>query len=344
MKEKKIFTLHVRGVHSGRNETMKPLEMTIDVDLEELAELVRKAITDKKEENIGLLDFAEQHNLRFAKRVGHDRSKSSLRKYRTTVAHLTAFLHEHYNVTDWPVRKMDATFIRDFTDWLQYARNLADGTIRLYLVALKYFMGMARRQGLTDIDPFVEVSLPAPSHERNSLTMDELKHLADIPLEGYAQRVRDFFLLSCYTGLAYADLCRLRPEHIECIGLRGWLTKTREKNGKRAVVRLIPEAVQLLDRLPQYTDRKKGWLAVPANRTCNRHLRKLALSLGLHVQPHFHTARHTFATLLLTSGVPIETVSLMLGHSRITTTQIYAQVTRNKIARDTTCMARAFGF
>ncbi len=124
-------------------------------------------------------------------------------------------------------------------------------------------------------------------------------------------------------------------------GRKGWLTKEREKSGKRTIVRLLPEAMKLLDSLPRRTD-GGGWISVPMNRTCNRHLHRLEQRIGLRKQLHFHLARHTFATLLITAGVPIETVSIMLGHSRITTTQIYAQVTRNKIARDTSGMSRAF--
>ena len=97
----------------------------------------------------------------------------------------------------------------------------------------------------------------------------------------------------------------------------------------------------MIDRLRWRTD-GSGMLAVPDNRTCNRHLHVIGLNMGLKRQLHFHIGRHTFATLLLSAGVPIETVSLMLGHSRITTTQMYAQVTRNKIVNDTMNMSRAF--
>ncbi len=344
MEKKRTLTLHVRDVRNRAGRKIRPLDIIVDIDLCELKELVRKAMMEDADKELGLLEFARQHNRQFAQRVGYDRSKSSLRKYRTTVKHITAFLDEHYGVTDWEMGRIDAGFIRDFTGWLKYARGLSDGTIRLYLVALKHFVNMARRQGFISNDPFVEVSLPAPSRERHALTMEELRVLADIPLEGYARTVRDFFLFSCYTGLAYTDLCHLQPEHVERSGSEGWLTKAREKNGREAVVRLIPKALQLLDGLPKEPDSSMGWLSVPANRTFNKHLKALSLKLNLHCQPHFHTARHTFATLLLTAGVPIETVSLMLGHTRITTTQIYAQVTRNKITRDTIDMEQAFGF
>ena len=121
----------------------------------------------------------------------------------------------------------------------------------------------------------------------------------------------------------------------------GWITTKRTKTGQPSTIRLPPPALRLLDSLPRHTDRAKGWLYVPDNRTVNRHLHTFADKLQLTQPLTFHVARHTFATLLLASGVSIETISVMLGHSRVTTTQLYAQVTRNKLLKEAPKMSLA---
>ncbi len=355
MKRKRTLTLRINCVKKPEEAAYWPVELTVDIDLEYLVERLCKSLQRGQEKHHnpeghssqqGIVAFAKTRNSLFEKWVGHSRSRSSMTKYRVVTTHIQAFIARRFQKEDYPVTAIDGAFVRDFCDYLQTEKRLSDGTVRLYLVALKYFTNTARKQGLLPTDPFDTVQLPRPSRCNSSLSSQELAAIANLQLKGMRRTVRDFFLFSCYTGLAYADIGRLKPEHIERNGTEGWLTKTREKNGLRSVVRLLPATLQLLDRLPRCNRAAEGasgkWLDIPDNRTCNRHLTALSGLAGLHFRLHFHLARHTFATLLLTAGVPIETVSLMLGHSRITTTQIYAQVTRNKITRDTAMMSGAF--
>lgn len=289
----------------------------------------------------GFLDFARRHNADFGEWVGRGRSQSSFRKYCTLVAHLSRFVKDEYGVHDVPLNAVDEDFARRFVCFMSVALGLSPGTVRLYVTAARHITGLARRRGLLSTDPFAALRLPAVPTSREYLTATELTALRRLGLRGLYGEVRDLFLLSCYTGLAYVDLLRLRPEHLEQDGTEVyWLVKPREKNGRRSMVRLVPAAAELLFGLRN--DCSDRLLRVPDNRTCNRYLKVLACRAGIGTRLHFHMARHTFATLLLTAGIPIESVSLMLGHSRITTTQIYAQVTRDKIYRDTEHMSRAF--
>lgn len=290
----------------------------------------------------GLLAFARQHNADFGKWVGRERSASSLKKYRMLVVHLSQYVAAARHAADVPLAAVDEDFARGFVRFLSDRLCLAPGTVRLYVTAVRHIMGLARRRGLISTDPFAALHLPTAMPQCEYLTPAELEALKRLETGGLYGHVRNLFLLSCYTGLAYADLVRLRAEHVERDATgECWITKPREKNGRCAMVCLVPAAVELLGRLR--TNRSDALLDVPDNRTCNRYLKVLASHAGICRRLHFHMARHTFATLLLTAGVPIESVSLMLGHSRITTTQIYAQVTRNKIAREAECMSRAFG-
>lgn len=343
MKTTLTLTLNLRATGRGASQLSDNLALQADIDLHQLARLLQQALAETAGPAAAsgrLLDFVRRHNADYARRVGNGQSLSSLRKYEALARHLEDYLRREARA-DCPLAEVDAAFVRGFTVYLREHRDQAAGTVRLYLVALRGIVRQAWRQGLLTVDPFTAVDLPAASYRRNSLTKDEIALLAACPLAGRREYVRDLFLFSCFTGLAYADLRSLRRADIERSGDTGWLMKPREKNGRMAVVRLMPPAVAMLDRPVWRTDGSDA-LAVPDNRTCNRHLRVIGLRLGLAQPLHFHLARHTFATLLLAAGCPIETVSLMLGHSRITTTQIYAEVTRGKIARDTDGLVHAF--
>lgn len=287
------------------------------------------------------LNFARRHNADFHEWVGKGRSRSSYKKYCALVAHLTQYVGSVYAADDVPMSAIDENFARRFVAFLGGTLRLSPGTIRLYITAARHITGLAQKRGLLPADPFATLRLPAVPVSREYLTAEELAALKHLKLKGTYARVRNLFLFSCYTGMAYTDLLHLRPEHVErdATGVY-WLIKPREKNARRSVVRLVPPAAGLLMCLRG--DDAGRLLRVPDNRTCNRYLKVLAAQAGIAGRLHFHMARHTFATSLLAAGIPIESVSLMLGHSRITTTQIYAQVTRNKISRDTEQMSRAF--
>lgn len=343
MKTTLNLTLRLSAPPRGLDQLPADVHLQAEVDLLQLAGLLRRALGESRVTDVppgGLLAFVRRHNAGYARRVGSGRSLSSLRKYQILARHLADFLR-HKGTDDAALEATDEGFVRDFTGYLCGPRALAPGTARLYLVALRGIVRQAWRQGLMPADPFAGVDLPAASYRRNSLTKGQLARLAAWPLAGRCAYVRQLFLFACHTGLAYADLRALRRTDIERDGDSGWIMKPREKNGRMAMVRLLPPAVALLDSLVWRGEPEV--LYVPDNRTCNRHLRVAGLRAGLEVPLHFHLARHTFATLLLGAGCPIETVSLMLGHARITTTQIYAEVTRGKIARDIDGLGHAFG-
>ena len=176
--------------------------------------------------------------------------------------------------------------------------------------------------------------MPQVLHHHFSLTKAELSKLEQYSLEGTKAHVRDLFLFASKTGLAYADLRALRPQHIERGECEGWLTIYRKKTHQRALIYLSNSVLQLLDHLPKHASMVEGWLIVPNNRTINRHLHQLGQALRLSEPLHLHVARHTFATLLLQSGISVETVSTMLGHAHISTTQRYAEVTKQKIIQE----------
>lgn len=281
-----------------------------------------------------LLYFVSLCIERYAKRVGIDRSKSSLCKYRVTLKHLSAYVRQDYHAIDVQLSSVNAAFINGFIRYLTQQKHFATQTIRLYLSSLRHFCHQAMQEGILKDTSWQLVEMPKASRHHFALTKAELTRLKHLTLEGTKAHVRDLFLFASQTGLAYADLCALRLQHIERGEQDGWLTIYRQKTHQRTLVHLTSAVLQQLDLLPKHTSMADGWLIVPDNRTINRHLHQIGQSLNLSEPLHLHVARHTFATLLLQSGVSVETVSTMLGHAHISTTQRYAEVTKQKILQE----------
>lgn len=281
-----------------------------------------------------LLQFTQQCITAYAERVGVDRSESSLRKYRITRKHLQGYIAQCRQTADVPLKAVNAEFFNGFARYLIHTMTFSAQTARLYLSALRHFCRMAMRKGLLTSSVWQGAELPRVEKRHFALTRNELDQLSALDVHGTRALVRNLFVLSAHTGLAYIDLKHLTPQHIERDSSGAWLTMPRHKTGQQAVVRLTTATLALLDKLPKLQPCATGWLQVPDNRTINRHLHVMGHTLHLRQSLHLHVARHTFATLMLQRGVSLEAVSTMLGHARVATTQRYAEVTRQKILHE----------
>lgn len=281
-----------------------------------------------------LLQFTQQCITAYAERVGIDRSESSLRKYRITRKHLQGYITQCRQTADVPLKAVNAEFFNGFARYLIHTMAFRAQTARLYLSALRHFCRMAMRKGLLTSCVWQGAELPRVEKRHFALTRNELDQLSALDVHGTRALVRNLFVLSAHTGLAYIDLKHLTPQHIERDSSGAWLTMPRHKTGQQAVVRLTTATLALLDKLPKLQPCAAGWLQVPDNRTINRHLHVMGHTLHLRQRLHLHVARHTFATLMLQRGVSLESVSTMLGHARVATTQRYAEVTRQKILHE----------
>jgi len=184
-------------------------------------------------------------------------------------------------------------------------------------------------------DPFEQYKCKVIEPKRTFLTQEELVLLEGCPLPSdRLQRVRDVFVFSCYTGLAYADVSKLSSFHIQQINGQEWIILDRTKTKNQSTIPLLPKAKEILARY-QKEEGGKNLLPVISSQNLNKYLKELALEAGINKPLSFHAARHTFAsTVTLNNGVDITSVSAMLGHKMIKTTQIYAKVNMNKIAND----------
>lgn len=283
-----------------------------------------------------LLTYFRTHNENFDKRIGVNREKSSAKSYWLALSHLADFVKEEHRLSDIPLQALDRSFIDKFDIYLKTDCGLAPGTIVLLITRLKTIIGNAMAEGLLTRDPFAGYEPERPKPRQKYLTRQELDKLMAIEFsEPRYYLIRDLFLFSCFTGIPYCDMCKLSEEDISIAGDGTvWIRTYRKKTGVDYDVPLLDLPLQILR---QYKGKAPGGRLLPMYSIShlNVELKKIARVCGIDRPISFHMARHTYATeITLSQGVPIETVSRMLGHTSISTTQIYAKITNDKIDED----------
>ena len=301
------------------------------------ADEVRDLLLGKASGQDTLLGHFNTFLERFEQRVGVNRERDTLRSYRYARDCVSAFLHRQYKLSDIPFTALDRSFIDRYDLYLRTERRLAPGTIVLLTTRLSTIVGGAVADGIITADPFAGYEPERPAWEQKYLTSDELQRLMTTPLQNPTQYLtRDLFLFSCYTGIPYGDMCLLSEEDLE-VAEDGqvWIKTSRKKTKIDYELPLLDLPLQILDKYRGIAPNGK-LLPMPHSTTLNKALKSLAPICGIEKRLVFHCGRHTYATeITLSHGVPLETVSKMLGHTRIATTQIYAKVTDDKIDADT---------
>lgn len=270
-------------------------------------------------------------------RVGKDRKASTLENYRKQYRRLAAFLQYEYKVEDIPFKELKREFIEKYVIYLSTVRGMLPGTLPNAIKKLKLMSYTAFKNGWIASDPFAGFRVAAKYRDRRFLPESELQAVMDVQVPNYKTAiVRDIFVFCCFTGLAYADVKKLTHDdlHTDPNG-NMWIIDNRAKTGTQFRVKLLPVAKELVERYRRLKLPDNKVFPVKDCTSMNMSLRHVARHAGLSFNPTIHVARHTFATTItLSQGVPLETVSKMLGHKHITTTQIYAKITNDKIGRD----------
>lgn len=273
----------------------------------------------------------------FAKRVGTTRVLATLKSYRYSYKCLASFLESAYKLSDTPFTALDRSFIDRYDLYLRTERHLAPATVAFHTVRLRMIVAEAITDGIITADPFVGYEVQKPKCEQKYLTSDELKRLMTTPLhDSRLYHVRDLFLFSCFTGIPYGDMCRLTEDNLE-VAEDGtvWIKSSRKKTKVDYEIPLLDVPLHIIEKYRGVAPDGK-LLPMYCNSVLNAQLKRIAKICGIERRLVYHAARHTYATeVTLAHGVPLETVSRMLGHNRITTTQIYAKVTDDKIGTDT---------
>ncbi len=257
---------------------------------------------------------------------------------------IAAFLEYEYHVKDIPFKELKRDFIEKFVVYLSTVKGLASGTINAGVKKSRLMTYTAYKNGWIPVDPFAGFHVKFKYANRRYWSASELQAVMDVDLPNYKTGInRDIFVFCAFTGLSHADVVKLTHAdiHTDDNGDH-WIIDKRQKTGTQFRVKLLPVAEMLYDR---YKDlHLESNTVFPIKRyykTMNMSLRHVVKHAGLSFNPTMHMARHTFATTVtLTQGVPLETVSKMLGHKHITTTQIYAKITNDKIGQDMAALSR----
>ena len=267
--------------------------------------------------------------------VGVDIRKESMANYHSTRIHLQEFIQKKYKVSDLALSQLTENFIHEFQQYFLGECGFQESSFYNVATHLKTVCRLAYREGLADILLFDKVKISKGNKklpkalDRGAFEKLKTLHLED--LEEEMETARDIFLFACYTGAAYCDLMELDNSHLVRDDEGSlWLKFNRHKTGVPCRVKLLPEAIRLMEKL--HSDERETLLPFMGYATYQSYLKALRLRAGISFPFTTHTARHTFATLItLEQGVPIETVSKMLGHSNVSMTERYAKVTPRKL-------------
>lgn len=286
-----------------------------------------------------LIEVFDEHNNEMAQLIGKGYTLSTLGKFQTTRKHVLAFNEARYKKNDILLIELDYRYIEAFEKFLLIECNCKQNSATKHVKALKKIVRRSVMHNMLDKNPFDSFQLKHETIERISLDQQELDIIENKTfLIDRLSVVRDLFVFQCYTGLSYSDLQTLTSHNI-VTGIDGhkWIHSKRKKTGVVFNIPLLPKAEAILDK---YADSPKvvscnSILPVITNQKVNAYLKEIGTICDIRKNLHSHLARHTFATTItLSNNVPLETVSKLLGHSKIQTTQIYAKVLETKVSKE----------
>ena len=329
------------------NKYLLSIELKINKIQEQLSEK-NILITSEKIKNIYLgknsnqkmlLAIFQEHNDKVNELVGKDFSAGTAERYKTAMKHVTDYILKEYQVKDIPVREVDLKFITGFEYYLKTTRNCAHNSAIKYVTNLKKIIRIAYANDWISKDPFIHWKAKLKIVDREFLTSEDIQKIVEKDFStDRLNQVKDIFIFSCFTGLAYADVKKLTKNDI-VIGIDGqnWIKTKRTKTDTRSNIPILSIPQAIIDKYKVYQESLDTELLLPvlSNQKMNAYLKEIADLCEINKNLTFHLARHTFATTVtLTNGVPIESVSKMLGHKSLRTTQHYAKIIDKKVSED----------
>lgn len=304
-------------------------------ELDVTAEKVKNLFLGITAKEYTVLTLFQRHNDDVQKLIGIGKSKATWQKYERTKNHLADFLRLKYHVSDISPKEINHMLLTDFEVYLKTVCGCNANTTAKFMQSFKRIVLIARNNGWLKSDPFVNYPIRLNEVDRGYLTESEIKAIMNKKFSTKRlEQVRDIFIFSCFCGLAYIDVANLREDNISpSFDGNIWIKGKREKTGVRFNIPQLGIARQILDK---YKGQQPNGRLLPilSNQKTNTYLKEIADVCGIKKNITFHLARHTFATYLLSKGVSIESISKMLGHTNIKTTQIYARITDTKVGDD----------
>jgi site-specific recombinase XerD len=305
------------------------------------AEKVKNAFLGFQNHNEMLLDLFTKYNQQLEFQIGKCISRDTYQKYLRTAKRLEQFVKYKYNVSDISIKEINHSFVCDFDIYLKTVHSCCQNTTAKFMQRFKTIILIAKNNGWISSDPYSNYKLHFEKSDREFLTEQELEEIMKKKFTiKRLEQVRDIFIFSCFTGLAYIDVYNLRKSNIRnTFDDSLWIIGKRIKTNVTYRVPLLDIPKSIIEK---YSGTLPDDLVLPviSNQKMNSYLKEIADACGISKNLSFHAARHTFATTVtLSKGVSIESVSKMLGHTNIKTTQIYARITDNKIKNDMVALA-----
>ncbi len=330
--EARIINRHLDDLLNKVQETEKKLFLRgIDLNFENF----KNEFTGKQERTRQLIPIFKEHNRKIKELVGIEYAAGTLERYETSLKHTQNFLKWKYNTSDIGIERIDYAFITEYEFYLRSERKCANNTAVKYIKNFHKIINICLANDWINKNPFSNYKSKVKEVDREILS--ELQIEIIVNKKFISERltlVRDIFIFSCFTGLAYIDVRQLKQYHIS-IGIDGgkWIFKNRQKTDTTSKIPLLQIALDILEKYKNHPVciNEERLLPILSNQKMNAYLKEIADLCGINKELTFHIARHTFATLMLTKGVPIETVSKMLGHTNLKTTQHYAKILDKKI-------------
>ena len=286
-----------------------------------------------------LVPIFEEHNRQVKTLEGKEYAKGTVDRYTTSLKHTVAFLKFQYKASDIDITQINHEFITNYDFFLRSVKNCNNNSTVKYLKNFGKIVRICLANGWITVDPFLNYKSKVKKVDRVFLSKEEIESISAKEFENERlSQVRDIFLFSCFTGLAYVDVKKLDRKDIRN-GIDGqrWIFIKRTKTGTPSSIPLLPMAVAISKRYDGHPECIESGKLLPvlSNQKMNAYLKEIADLCRVDKPLTFHIARHTFATTVtLVNGVPIESVSKMLGHTNIKTTQHYAKILNIKVSED----------
>lgn len=314
-------------------------KILIKKDIPITLETFKKELSGKKERERMLIQIFQDHNNKIKELVGKEYAPGTLERYNTSLRHTVEFLEWKYKVSDIDIKQIDHAFIMEYEFFLRSVRKCANNTAVKYIKNFSKIIKICLANHWIERDPLSNYKAKVKEVERVYLSEEEIDSVINKDFKtDRLSLVRDIFLFSCFTGLAYIDVKNLTKSHIS-IGIDGekWIFTHRQKTETASKIPILPVTQMIIDRYENHPEccNQDKLLPILSNQKMNAYLKEIADVCGIDKELTFHIARHTFATTVtLTNGVPIESVSKMLGHKNLRTTQHYAKVLDKKVGED----------
>jgi site-specific recombinase XerD len=321
---------------------MQIMEAQMELNIKKIpltTETLKSKILGVEERQRMLVPIFQDHNHKMKELVGKEYAQGTLDRYTTSLRHTIEFLQWKYKISDIELNKIDHAFITDYEFFLRSVRNCANNTTIKYIKNFTKIIKICLDNDWINKNPFSKYKSKLREVERVYLSEVEIQNIInkDFKTERLSL-VRDIFLFSCFTGLAYIDVKNLTKSHLS-IGIDGekWIFTHRQKTETASKIPILPITQMIIDKYDNHpeSNNQNKLLPILTNQKMNAYLKEIAAICEIEKELTFHIARHTFATTVtLTNGVPIESVSKMLGHKNLKTTQHYAKILDKKVSED----------